>query len=223
MVDRLLAYFEPWMTDDLAAYLTVIGEMFAQAELVYLWDEAALAAVGVDPEEMEEDVSYGQLLATARTTAIALPWLAQFVGERFPVGLGAAAQREWIRDRPNSRRGTLLSLANAAQRSLTGDRLVTIFERNDGTAVEAPDDVTIVVYADQCPDPAQVARDIVDTFPLELSLHLVISTGATWSQIKANYATWDALQLAKPTWADVVNDRSGGIVFPGSGGVVFSS
>jgi hypothetical protein len=214
MVDRLLAYFEPWMTDDLATYLTAVGEAFDQAETLYRWDENALLTAGVDPEELEEDVSYGQLLDMGVTSAIALPWLAQFVGERFPVGIDEAAQREWINDRPNSRRGTMVSIANAAQRSLTGSRTVMIIERSDGVSqTDSPDDVVMFAYTDECPDPGQVRRDLQDTFPLELSLNFNVTPGTTWQQVKTQAKTWVSLTTANTTWDTLVSGKAGGIYF----------
>jgi hypothetical protein len=214
MVDRLLAYFEPWMTDDLRTYLTVVGEAFEQAEAVYLWDPATLDAAGLDPDEPDEDVSYGQLLDPDVTSGIALPWLAQFVGERFPVGIDEAARREWILDRPNSRRGTMVSIAAAAQRSLVGSRTVMILERNDGvTQTDAPDDVAVFAYADECPDPARVRRDLQDTFPLELSLNFIVNPGTSWQQIVAQTKTWGGLVTANSVWDTLVSGKAGGIFF----------
>jgi hypothetical protein len=103
--DNLQAAFEPWMTTTLADYLDAIGTMFIDAESVLLYDTDQLAAADLDEEQIDLDVSYGQLLDPAMTPGLALAWLAQFVGERFTAGLDEAQQREWILDRPNARTG----------------------------------------------------------------------------------------------------------------------
>jgi hypothetical protein len=209
--DQLLAAFEPWMTDDLATYLTTVGEMFAEAELLVHYDAGRLEVMGIDPEDLDPDESYHSLLDVDLTPAQALPYLAQFIGERFAVGIDETAQRGWIRDHPNARRGTLNSIASAAQRYLTGGKLVTIVERNDGTsATDAPDDVNIIVYADECPNQSLVIQALQDTFPLELSLHFQVVTATTWQQIRLS-------NDLKPdgTWGFVMSGKVGGIYYPG--------
>jgi hypothetical protein len=212
ITEQLLAYFEPWMTDDLETFLVAVGDTFDEAASIYLWDPATIDAAGVDPDELDGDSSYGQLLDPDVTTPAALPWLAQFVGERFPVGISEADQREWTIDRPNSRRGTLLSIANAAQRSLIGNRGVTLIERSDGVAPgDSPDDVTVIVYAEECPNPAQVQRDLQDTFPLELSLTFQVTAGMTWQQLRVAGKTWNTIKV--DSWGEMLQGRSDGIYF----------
>lgn len=206
ITDELLAAFEPWMTSDLADYLTVVGDTFAQAESVVIFDPDLLAGMGVDPDTINPDISYQFLLDPDLCPAFALPYLAQYPGERFPVTLTEAEQRQWIKDRPNSRRGTLASLTQAAARSLTGSKLVTIFERNDGTATEAPDDVTIITYTAETPDPARTVLDIMETFPLELTLHHQVVDGQTWNQVNEDYATWQDVKDHYATWRAVAID-----------------
>jgi hypothetical protein len=210
--DELPDALAVWLTSDLSDYLAAISGMFAEAEAILLYDPDRFATLELDPDDYDLDTAYGQLLDPNHTKGSALPWLAQFVGERFPVGIGEDAQREWILDHPNARRGTLRSLANAAQRSLIGQRFVTIVERNDGGVTDAPDDVSIYVYADECPDPAQVLHDLADTFPLELSLNFQVITATTWQQVRLNYATWTDVKAK--TWGQLMSGRLGG-VYPG--------
>jgi hypothetical protein len=212
LVDDLLATFEPWMTDDLQDYLEVVGGMFAQAESVVLYDADALEAAGIDLDDVDDDASYVFLLHPDFCPAICLPYLAQYVGERLPRGLTVQAQRDWIKLRPNSRRGTLPSLAAAASRSLIGNKLVTIVERSDGTSGDHPDDVVISTFDVETPDDAQVLRDIEDTFPLELSLHYQSIPGNSWQNVMTANASW-ADVAARGSWGEIASGMSGGIVY----------
>ena len=116
VTEDLIAAFEPWLTDDLEAYLTSVGSMFAEVE-----------EYAADTEDFE---GWSLLFDPARCPASDLPYLAQFVGEVLPVGIGETATREWITDAPNQSRGTLLSVVAAAQRTLTGSRAVSIRSRD---------------------------------------------------------------------------------------------
>jgi hypothetical protein len=213
VTDDLMAIFEPWMTPDLEDYLTVVGEMFSESETVIVFDPSVLEAAEVDADELNSDTAYGVLLDLDLTAAKALAYLAQFVGERLPKGLDEAGQREWILDRPNSRRGTMRSIANAAQRTMTGTRLVCIIERADGTPGDHPDDVTVLTYDYETPDPIQVRNDLEDTFPLELSLHYRALTNTTWQQVVVRYATWADVKANNRTWGDLLVGQIGGYYF----------
>lgn len=127
VADDLVAAFAPWMTDDLEAYLRTIGEMFAEVEMY--------------SDDSEEFEGWTILLDPDRCPVAALPYLAQFVGERLPKGLAEAAQRQWIKDAPNQRRGTVSSIVRAAARRLTGAQLVTVIERDGG-----PDKLSVITY-----------------------------------------------------------------------------
>jgi hypothetical protein len=204
----LVAAFEPWMTDDLQDYLEVIGDMFAELELYTLeWP---------DPERpgSESMPAWGTLLDPDLCPPKALPYLAQYVGERLPVGLTEAQQRAWIKDHPNQRRGTLESIARVGQRTLTGTKLITIIERSDGTAGDHPDDLVVITYDDQTPNPAQVESDLVrEVIPYDITLHYQHTPGATWQQLSTNYASWTAVKDHYTDWGQVAADRTGGIVY----------
>src|SRR3954452_18712789 len=105
-----------------------------------MFTEVELYAIAED-----DDQGWVILFDPDRCPAPALPYLAQYVGERLPVGLSEPLQREWIKDAPNQRRGTPMSIFLAAQRKLTGSRLVSMRERDGGD----PDKLTVVTYTAQ--------------------------------------------------------------------------
>jgi hypothetical protein len=56
-----------------------------------------------------------------------------------------------------------------------------------------------------------VARDLRDTFPLELSLNFQVLTGQTWLQTGVTYTTWNLAKVK--TWNEILSARTGGTYF----------
>lgn len=184
-------YPETDRPSDLEIYLTAIASMF---------DEVELYAADTDDDE-----GWTILFDPDRVPEAALPYLAQFVGERLPAGLSVEAQRQWIKDAPNQRRGTLASIVVAATRALVGDDpLVTVIERDGG-----PDKLSVITYTDQTPDPVAVLRELETVVPADISLTHSIADGQTWNQV-AVFGTWDDVRDAHATWADLAAARSSG-------------
>lgn len=187
VTEGLLRAFAPWMTADLDTYLRAIGGMFTPTEIYSLSDWTILLDPDLCPAE-------------------ALPYLAQFVGERLPAGITEDAARQWIKDAPNQVRGTIGSIVSAAGRYLTGTKIVAVIERDTGA-----DRITVVTYIDQTPDPAKVLTELKTVVPADIVLtYNGKATGQTWSTVKLNYATWTLAKAHYPTWADVKADRVGG-------------
>jgi hypothetical protein len=197
--DDLVARHEPWLNDDLETFLRAIASMFDDVEL-YALDV-------VDEDSNVTDEGWTILLDPDRCPALALPYLAQYVGERLPVGLEVsdpALAREWIKDAPNQRRGTMRSMFQAAQRRLLGTRLVAFRERD----VEV-DRVTFITYSSQTPDPAGTYADIRGQAPADVILNVAVRDGQAWFSVKDDYSTWRAVKDAYATWADVRADETG--------------
>jgi len=135
----------------------------------------------------------------------ALPYLAQYKGERLPVGWTEALAREQIRDAPNMHRGKPLSMFQAAQKNLTGNRLVSMTERADGVK----DKVRIITYTSQTPSPAKTLADIRAVTPADVILDYQTLSGQTWRDVRTRYATWRALMTDNPTWAKVATNLAG--------------
>lgn len=193
VAEQLVAAFEPWLTDDLQDYLEVIGEMFELVE-TYSDDDGDHPGLTI-------------LLDPDRAPVDGLPYLAQYVGERLAVGLTEAAQREWIKDAPNQQRGSILSIARAAQRYLTGDRLVAIIERDTGA-----DRLTVITFTNQTPDRDAVLRELLTVVPADITLTYVVSTGTTWSFVSSTYASWTTINTTFTNWGQLASNQSGGTV-----------
>jgi hypothetical protein len=190
LADDLVDAFAPWLTFDLETYLRAIGAMFDEVELY--------AIVG------DDDQGWVTLFDPDRCPAPALPYLAQYVGERLPVGISEPAAREWIKDAPNQRRGTPRSIFLAAQRKLTGSRLVAMREREGGV-----DHLTIVTYTAETPDPAGTLADLRDVVPYDVILTYSVLDGQDWGGVNIDHPTWADVASSYATWADAAVDVSG--------------
>jgi hypothetical protein len=195
IADDLVDALAPWMTPDLEVYARAIGEMFSEVELY--------AITG------DDDQGWTVLFDPDRCPAPALPYLAQYVGERLPVGISEPAAREWIKDAPNQRRGTPQSIFLAAQRKLTGSRLVSMRERDGGD----PDKLTVVTYTHETPDPDGTLADLLDVVPHDIDLTYSVLDGEDWGGVATDHATWTDVETAFPTWADVASAMSGATTF----------
>jgi hypothetical protein len=198
-LDELIARHEPWLTDDLQTYLQAISTMVEELEL-YLGDDEEYAwAILFDPD---------------RCPVKALPYLAQYVGERLPTGISEAAAREWIKDNPNAKRGTLQSIFLAAQRHLTGDRVVAWWERSDGvgTIGEQEDHLLIRTLTDQTPSEGQTLTDILSVTPADIEVHYDSLAGQTWADVAA-IGTWTAVDTAYDSWSNLASDQDWPDVF----------
>ncbi|MDQ2740398.1 MAG: phage tail protein [Actinomycetota bacterium] len=188
--DNFVARFQPWLTPDLETYLRAIALMFGEVELyAFDTDTAEGWTILFDPD---------------RAPAKALPYLAQLRGAILPVGIAEPTAREWIKDAPNQLRGTPQAIFLAAQRKLTGGRLVTIKER-DGD----PDHLTVTTYTAQTPDPAGTRADILSVTPHDVILAHNVIAGQTWGDVKVGNLTWGNLKANYATWGDVAS-RLGG-------------
>jgi hypothetical protein len=193
--DLLVFALEPWMTDDLRTYLQTIGDMFAEVEMF----------VG---DTDEGDYGWEALLNPDLCPVQALPYLAQYVGERLPAGISEPLAREWIKDAPNQLRGTNYAIQRAAQRKLTGNRKVTLIERDTAT-----DHLTVVTYAAETPNASGTLADILSVLPADVQLTHTVVTGEVWSQVQSTWATWAAVKAANATWGVVASQQPAGTVF----------
>jgi hypothetical protein len=198
--DQLVRRFEPWLTPDLEAYLRSVSSMF---------DESVLYAMDYDdPATGESYEGWEILFDPDRVPFNALPHLAQYKGERLPKILTEAQAREWVKDAPNQQRGTPRSVFEAAQRRLTGTRLVSMLERADGVV----DQVRIVTYTSQTPDPAGTKADILGTLPADVLLDHVVQPGVIWDSVET--ATWNTTKAK--TWENQISGLTGFTQFPGT-------
>jgi hypothetical protein len=180
-------YFD---SDPFVDYLRAIGSMTEQVEeLAFDW---------VDENGVEHE-GYERLLDPDLAPPYVLPYLAQYVGETLPTGLevtSPALAREWIKDQPNSRRGTIESIVRTAQRTLTGARTVVVHQRN-------PNEDSIIVHtlASETPDSARVLQDLrVDAVPADIVLSYSTIVGQTYNDLNVAVASYNAMNAAYPTY-----------------------
>lgn len=192
VTSELMERLAPWMTPDLEGYIRAIGSMYEEMEQFTDDVNGESFSILFDPDLCPEG---------------ALDWLAQFPGERLPRGLAVPLKRERIRDRANQLRGTKWSYFAAAQRSLTGNRLVSIVERDGVGGTDDPDRITVITYVSETPNPAQVEADLWTVHMADIVLNYQVLTGQTWTDVRDGYATWRAV-MDDPdvtTWADVAS------------------
>jgi hypothetical protein len=195
---RLIEALLPYMTDDHADYLDVIGSMADDFESYV--------------NQFGEEDAWGPLMDVDRCPPGGLPYLAQFLGEVLPDGIEEVMAREWIRDHAHMRRGTLESIARAAQRSMTGVRTVSIVERSGGGA-NPEDYLDVTTYASETPNPTAVLEDLRLVVPADLDLTYTVATSATWSGIKTTYASWTAAMAVLDSWETMLGKAPGSDVW----------
>jgi len=194
---ELVAAFEPVMTTDLQTYLETIASMFSEVELLAFSEE-------------DDELGWAILLDPDQAPANALPYLAQYMGERLPEGISEPMAREWIKDAPNMRRGTVQSIIRAAQRTLVGQRTVSVLERVDpGGGLDPGDYLTVVTYAEETPNSAAVLADLRTVVPADVVLTYEVRVGQAWANVSSAKASWTAVQTTWATWEDVRNVRTG--------------
>lgn len=202
--ESLLESLEVYRTPDLDVYLGVIASMFSQLELY----------TGIGDPGQSEDEDWSDLLDVDYCPPEALPYLAQFIGERIPEGFDEQAARQWIRDTPNQLRGTVNAIYSTAKRNLTEPALATLIERSDGTAGDHPDHIYLITYTDQTPDLDKLLADLEQVVPADIVLHHVLQSAMSWQQLRLgpNGASWTAVRTNYPSWGHVAADRTSGII-----------
>jgi hypothetical protein len=185
------AQLAPWWTPDLAVYVAAIAGMWAETDQ-YL----------EDPDN--DIVAYQALLDVDIAPFKALPWLAQCVGERVPVGYTDQQARDWIRNSPRWIRGTPAGIWNAVKRVLAPGASMQMRERwNPNTGAADSDWISILTWASQTPDQALVRQVLRRNVPADIMWGYSIQAVATWGSFAGTVANWGAVKSTYPTWADV--------------------
>lgn len=186
--DELVAAFQPWLTPQLEDYLRTGGEMMDEVE----WYTS-------DTDDYD---GWTVIFDPNRTKAKDLRWLGQIIGENIPIGHPEPLMREWIRDAVNEKRGSLMAILCAAQRHLTGTRVVSWHESTSDPANLGADvdGFFIVTYADQTPFPATTQQDILHALPGDIVLNYQVYDGQRWQQVKDTSPTWADVNSTYPNW-----------------------
>lgn len=194
--DDAVAAIAPWWTEDHETYIRALMVMTEQIQLF------------VDDQD-DGTPGWSIMLDPDTCPVYALPYLAQWVGERLPTGLSEADARAWIQAAPNQWRGTPYSVARAAQRWLTGQRYVQIRERSHLDGTPDPDYLAVQTFTSQTPDPDRVLAELRVAVPADIVLDYQVTLGATWEDIHLAYADWDAVQADIPTWSEAYGHTEG--------------
>jgi len=134
-----------------------------------------------------------------------LPWLAQFIGAIFKVGMSEEDQRLTIKTPNNHLRGRKSSIVKAAQRTLTGTQLVVVRERF-GLAEDHPYRLFIRTYDAQTPDESVVLADIMAQKPGGIRLDYESVPGQLYDQVKEKYASYNAVKAAYDNYLEMATD-----------------
>jgi hypothetical protein len=181
---------QPIWSDDLSDYVAAIASMWQEVELYQ-----------ADPDN--DVVSWQALLDIDIAPFAALPWLAQCVGERIPVGYDDAQARDWIRNSPTWIRGTPQGIWNAVKRVLVPNATLMMRERHKLDGTTDPDWLAVLTYAYQTPDVALVRRALRLNVPADIMVDYQLASAATWGGIHSSSATWGAVKATYPTWSAV--------------------
>jgi hypothetical protein len=185
-----LAQADPDTSWSLLVFCNAIGTMY---ELVEDW-----------VRDTPDGPGWSLLLDLGRCPDEALPWLGQFAGVRVLPNSTPEQMRQRIASTDGFRRGTPAAIIGAAQATLTEPKTVILRERYGGD----PYALSAVTYDDQTPDPNLTYNAILSQKPAGIVLDYNVlpgqdwqalkDSGDTWADVKARYATWDAVRNDEP-------------------------
>ena len=187
---------QPVWTSDLADYVAAIASMWTEVEQYQ-----------ADPDT--DTVTWGALLDVDIAPMAGLPWLAQCVGERVPVGYTDAQARDWIRNSPEWVRGTPQGVWDAVRRVLAPGALMMMRERHKLDGTMDVDWIALITYAAQTPDVVMVRNALRRTVPADIMIDYALADGAIWGAISGSVGSWDEVKATYPTWADVQGSYPG--------------
>lgn len=137
--------------------------------------------------------------------AVALPYLAQFVGARLTPEMDEATRRAAIANPEGFGRGRPAAIVAVAKRRLTGTKTVLLVEFYTGLAYR----MKIVTLEAETPEPEATLADIIrEQKPIGIRLFFnsspdwvwdeLVEEQATWAAVEGEYATWDAVLTHSP-------------------------
>lgn len=199
MTRPVLSTFGRELYEDRVGPLTALDEQHGWATAILVCAVASM----VDPIEFVRDDADGPgfsaLLDVDRAPADGLGWLSMFAGVRL-IGGTVAEQRLRIDDTDGFNRGTAGAIVAAAPPTLTGNKRVTLIER-DGSAYR----LRVVTYAAETPDAAATNRALQAQKPVGLILVHEVRTGQVWSELVSEQASWTSTQSSYATWQAVID------------------
>jgi hypothetical protein len=131
-----------------------------------------------------------------------LSWLAWLVGIDL-AGIPEAEKRTAISLSSSlQRRGSKRSIIRATQRTLTGSKSCRVYYNLSTTD---PYLITVVTLTAQTPDAVDTLAAAVTEKPAGIDLELQTVTGATYTELAANFADYDALAAGLDDYDDLAN------------------
>ena len=191
---------QPIWTDDLGDYVAAISTMWTEVEQ-YQADPA------------NDIVNWQALFDIDIAPFAGLPWLAQCVGERIPVGYDDTQARDWIRNSPKWIRGTPQGIFNAVKRVLAPGAVLLMNERHKLDGTYDVDWLALITYASQTPDVALVEQALRRNVPADIMIDYDLAAGATWGVVAGSAASWSEVLATYPTWTDVQGAFPGYVVW----------
>jgi hypothetical protein len=160
----------------------------------------------IDPPEPYPP--WGPLFDLDACPTWALPWLAQAVGSKLPVGLTDAQARDFIRDASGHKVGTVAAMRSALVATLVSSNPpsppVVWFREREGSAYH----LEIVTLTGETPNPTQSLNALLAAKPggLTLAFTQVVSwdyqamtdAGGTYAALGTTYTTYAKLAARTP-------------------------
>lgn len=189
--DRLYEQLRPFQRDDQQLHLWVFcdafGLMFEQVEVLTTERDDGL-------------VGYANLVDINACPDENLDYLGQYVGVNLRADLSGDAQREWVREKRNFKRGTPQATVDAVKDTLTGTQYVAMNERI-GTAWH----YTIITKPSETPDPTLTDRAILAHKPGPDTYNHNLTEYPTYGWVRDTYNLYSDLQATYPTYGDLTN------------------
>lgn len=176
--DERYGYAHAWLCEALSRILLQVQEVF-------------------DPEDPIPPIA--PLLDPALCPDWALPWLAQLVGVRLPVGISSADARALIGDVAGFRRGTTAAIEAGLANTLTGNKAVYFRERDQGDAYA----LEVVTLVGETPDPAATLAALIAQKPGGILLRYRTVAGQDWQAVTESGRTWRQVRADFDSWRDL--------------------
>lgn len=121
-------------------------------------------------KDSDDGTGWSSVFDVDRIEVEYLPYLAQFVGARLPVGLTEQAQRDYIKASPGFRRGTKAAMMAEARATLTPDADFFFIERQPNAY-----GLTVQTRPAETPDPTATEAALRRQKPAGIVLNFVVS------------------------------------------------
>ena len=143
-----------------------------------------------------------ELVNAAAVPRAYLAWLGWLVGVDTSTIPDADVRDAVANAAATQRRGSLGSIQDAVQRTLTGSKSCRVYPNVSGVD---PYLITVITLTSDTPDAPAALAAAWSEKPAGVDLELQTVAGSIWTEVVTEYATWNAVVAAQPTWNDLVN------------------